>query len=392
MKLKQLGILLVLVAALGGAGVVVYRNQTASWQGGGEAGGKLLGDLPVNDVEQVALREGTNEVNLVKADGLWRVRERGGYPADFGRLSAFLLKARDLKMVQSERLGPSQLARLDLAPPGQGTNSGLAVEFKGPAGKVFKTLLVGKAHLRQSDRPSPYGAGDSSWLDGRYVRLADSATAAVISDPLEDVEPRPEAWLSKDFIRVEKAKSVAVEYRAATNSWKLTRESESGEWTLADAKAGETLDSSKLEGLTNPLSSPSFTDVMPGDRLGAAGTNPPVVLRITTFDPFDYTIRIARGTNETSLVTVAVAARIAAERAPVADEKPADKARLDKEFNDRKAKLEEKLKQEQAFGAWTFSMPNWELDPLLKERSQLLAEPKAEGKKEVGSQDEAVKP
>src|SRR5213075_2206811 len=98
--------------------------------------------------------------------------------------------------------------------------------------------------------------------DGRYVKVGtDSENVSVISDALANIEPRPEQWLNKDFFKVEKAKSVAVNFPNATNSWKLTRESETGEWKLADAKPTEQLDSSKASGVANPLSSPSFADV-----------------------------------------------------------------------------------------------------------------------------------
>ena len=121
---KQLITLLVLGAILGGAGLLLYRHRNASWeQRQTTMGGVLLRDFPVNDIDRVAIRQGTNTVNLVKQGEEWRVRERHDYPADFSRLSRFLLKMRDLKFVRSEKVGPSQLPKLQLAPPGNGTNA-----------------------------------------------------------------------------------------------------------------------------------------------------------------------------------------------------------------------------------------------------------------------------
>src|SRR5438105_10757152 len=143
MNRKQLVILLVLVVVLGGAGLVLRQRQSASWQAGNSAlGKKLLGDFPVNDVSHIALKQGTNELNLAKKDDLWRVRERNDYPANYSEIADFLLKIRDLKIVQNEKAGPSQLPRLALA-PGQGTNSALVVDFKDAHDKTLKTLLLG---------------------------------------------------------------------------------------------------------------------------------------------------------------------------------------------------------------------------------------------------------
>ena len=131
MNRKQLGILLVLLVALGGAGLVLFKRQNASWSDAKPGiGKKLLGDFPVNDVSRIVIKEGTNTLNLVKQDDRWRVKERGDYPANYSDISGFLLKARDLKVVQTETVGPSQLPKLQLAPAGRGTGSAVTVEFK----------------------------------------------------------------------------------------------------------------------------------------------------------------------------------------------------------------------------------------------------------------------
>ena len=113
MNRKQLAILLVLVIVLGGAGLVLRKKQSASWTGGDPSiGKKPLSDLAVNDVAHLAIKQGVSEVNLVKKDDLWRVRERNDYPANYSEISDFLLKVRDLKIVQSEKAGASGMARL----------------------------------------------------------------------------------------------------------------------------------------------------------------------------------------------------------------------------------------------------------------------------------------
>src|SRR5205814_943276 len=97
-------------------------------------------------------------------------------------IQEFLLKARDLKIVQSEKVGPSQWARLRLA-PGQGSNSPVVLELKDAAGKPLRTLLLGKKHMKRSDQPAPGGEGEEAWPDGRYVRMsADSENVALIAD------------------------------------------------------------------------------------------------------------------------------------------------------------------------------------------------------------------
>ncbi|MGN6555041.1 MAG: DUF4340 domain-containing protein [Verrucomicrobiota bacterium] len=392
MNRKQLVILLVLVVVVGGAGIVVYKGQKEARSAGNSGiGKKLMSDLPVNDVTQVSIQHGAQAVNLVKKEETWRVAERNDYPANFSQISDFLIKARDLKAVQNEQVGASQLARLELA-PGQGSNAPTVVEFKGN-GKTLGTLSLGKMHMTSGRSPSPMSDEDGGWPDGRYVKVGTEGTeVAVVSTPFENIAPKPEQWLSKDFFKVEKPRAIEVAFPTATNSWKMTRESESGDWKLADAKAGEELDSAKTSSLSSLLSSPSFNDVLPGDKLASAGTNQPTLVKIETFDGFAYTVTVGSKTNDDYLVTVAVAAQLPKERTAGKDEKPEDKTRLDKAFKDNQQKLADKLKQEQALQNWTYMVASWVVDPVLKHRSEWLVEKKSEASTGTNSVNSAEEP
>jgi len=393
MNRNQFSLLLFLVVVLGMAGLMVYNKQNAGGNSGsGELGKKLLPNLPLNDIAHIALKQGTNQLNLAKKDGTWRVRERNDYPANYSKISDFLIKAKDLKVVQSEQVGPSQLGRLELV-PGNGTNSALEIALKDQGDKPVQTLLLGKKHMQKSKTPSPYGdLGENGWPDGRYVKVGTSSdSVAVISDALANIEPKPEQWLNKDFFKVEKVRSVAVTFPQETNSWKLSRETESGEWKLADAKPTEQLDSSKTASVSNPLSAPSFTDVDTSSKPEQLGLDKPTVVTLDTFDNFTYTLKVGQKTNDNYPLLVAVAAQVSKERPPGKDEKPEDKDKLDKSFKEQQKKLEEKLAQEQAFQNWTYLVSSWTLDPLLKNRSQLLVEKKEEPKKDDLKKDGDLK-
>jgi hypothetical protein len=390
MNRKQFFILIGVLVVLGIAGLVRYQRNQTSWQGGGRQGAalKLLGDLPVNDVAAIVIKGGTNQLDLVKKDSLWRVKQRNDYPANFSEISGFLLKAADLKAAQTEEIGPSELGRYKLLPPGQGTNTAVLVELRDQNGKVIKSLLLGKTHMRKSEgRPSPMGemGENEGWPDGRYVMVGTGAKAvAVVSDPLSNLEPKPDQWLNKAFFKVEKIRSIAVSYPVATNSWKVTRDTETAsDWKLAGAKPGEQLDSSKTSGFSYALNSPSFNDVLPADtKPEQTGLDKPTVITLDTFDNFTYTIKVGQKTNDNLPMAISVTARLPKERTPGKDEKAEDKARLDKEFKEKQQKLEDKLSQEKSLEKWIYLVSNWTVDSLLKDRAQLLVEKKEEPKKD----------
>lgn len=382
MNSKQLAFLLIVVIALGIAGLVLYKRSQTTWQVSTVAQAKkLLGDFPINDVAQIVIRAGTNELTLAKKEGTWRVRQRADYPANYGEISSTLLKFAELKAVQTESVSPAQFTRYGLLPPGPETNTAVLVELRDQAGKLLNSILLGKQHMRKPARVSPMDDfGSSGWPDGRYIMVGtNSSTVALVSETFSQLDPKPEQWLDKEFFKVTKIKTASVQHVQVTNSWTLTRETENSDWKLVDPRPEETLDKSKVLSLNYALSSPYFNDVLPGDTpLESLGLDKPTVIKIDTFDNFNYTIKVGTKTNDAFPITVTVTASLQKERTPGPDEKPEDKERLDKEFKDNLKKLEEKLAKEQAYSNWIYLVPSWSLDAFMKDRAQLLESKKSE--------------
>lgn len=386
MNRKQFTLLLALVVVIGGLGLALNSRRQQSWQSSAAGGGeKLLGKFQVNDVAQITIKSATAELNLVKQDDTWRVKERQDYPANFSTLSDFIRKAGELKVVQSEKIGASQFERMELVQPGKGAGAGTLVELKDKDGKPLRALLLGKKQMKKAEANSPFGGGD--WPVGRWImNLADTGTAALVSDPFSDAEPKPESWLDKDFFKVEKVRAIAVTHTNATNSWKLTRETDGGEWKLVDAKKDELLDAAKASALGSPLAAPSFNDVVAADAKPAdTGLDQPTVLKLETFEGFTYTAKIGKKSGEDAVhFAIAISADLPKSRTPGKDEKTEDKDKLDKEFKERQTKLAEKLTSEKRFEKYAYLVTKWTVDSLLKDRGQLMVEKKDEPKPEAG--------
>ena len=108
----------------------------------------------------------------------------------------------------------------------------------------------------------------------------------------------------------------------------------------------------------------------------------PTVITVDTFENFTYTLKLGQKTNDNIPVVLTIAAQLPKDRTPGKDEKPEDKARLDKEFKDAQKKLDDKLNQEKSFEKWTYLVSNWTVDSLLKNRAELLVEKKEAPKKD----------
>lgn len=378
MNRKQFIILLVLVAVIGGAGLIIHQRNRQSWQSDDASiGQKLLPNLAINHVAQIRVQSGTNLLELAKHNDIWQVAQRDNYPADFSKISSLMLKLADLKIVQSEQIGPSQLGRFELLPPVSGTNGATLVEFKDESGKTLNTLLLGKPHLQKAPANSQFGGmGGDGWPDGRYVMTkANSENVAVISDPLDDLQPQPAPWLDKTFLSVEKPSAISVQFPEATNDWELTRVSETNDWQLANPKPDEKLDSSKLYSVTSPFSSVNFSDVEPLKNSAPTNTT---VLTIKTFDGFTYVASIEPEQGSDYPVTFKISAKLPTERVAGKDEKPEEKTKLDQAFAAEKTKLTEKLAKETPLTHWTYLLPSYNVDEWLKKRGDLLEAPQKE--------------
>jgi len=388
MNRKQLVTIIVAVVIIGGAGLLMYKNQNKSWEASGsQLGGKVLKNFPVNDVEQIGIRQPGSEVNLAKKNDIWVVQERNGYPANFGNISDFLRKVYDLKLAQPVRVNEKQLGRLELTSPDKGTNSATLVEFKEKGGKTATSLLLGKKQMKEGAGNSPFGGG--SWPNGRFIMVGnDPKTVGIVSEAFSNIEGKPEEWIDKEFFKIENHKAISVTSTNATNNWSLVKESQTNEWRLADAKAKEELDSGKASSVTSVLSYPSFSDVATNATPEATGLDKPLaVAKIDTFDGFHYDVKVGRkvADKDDHYMQIAVSANLQKERTPGKDEKAEDKEKLDKEFKEKTSKQEEKLKSEKAFEKWVYIVPKYTLDPLFKERKDLLKE---EPKKEEEKKDD----
>ena len=119
MNLKQLILLLAALAIIGGAGLVLVRRNEKTWtESEAQIGQKLLKNYQVNDVAAIHIK-GDTDLAVVRKDDGWRVAQRDNYPANLTQIRELLIKLGDLKVAQSDSIGPSQWARLRLAEPGK---------------------------------------------------------------------------------------------------------------------------------------------------------------------------------------------------------------------------------------------------------------------------------
>jgi len=213
---------------------------------------------------------------------------------------------------------------------------------------------------------------------GRYVLRPESQeTVVVVSDPLNAVEAKPGKWLAKDFFKAERIKTLSLAGEGEAPKWKIARDVEWGQWKFA-AGAGD-LDPSAAVGAVNSLASIVFADVAVGPE--AEDSEKPLVAVAETFDALTYTVKLAKKKGgEDYHLTVGITGEPPRARAPEKDEKAEEKERRDKDFAETRKRLEERIAREKALARWTYVMGKSAVEPLIKEREQMVAQRKKDDK------------
>src|ERR1700722_14601343 len=134
MKKNHLLLLLAVAIVVGLAGIYTKISQSAAWSDS-KTDRTIFPNLPVNDVTKIQLRSSPANVTLEKKGDQWGLAERDDYPADFTKIRDLIKMLWELKAGQEMQVGPSQLGRLKLIAPGQGTETGIELDLKGEKDK-----------------------------------------------------------------------------------------------------------------------------------------------------------------------------------------------------------------------------------------------------------------
>lgn len=379
MNRSQFLIMLVVLAVLAAAGAGVVLSDRSAWTSGdSRAGQKAIAGLKIADVAEIAIRDSTGELHLVRGKTGWSVRERADFAADTDRIAALLVQLAEMKVVQSEPLVESQRARFDLVEPkDKSSGAGTVVELKDAKGGTLGRLLLGKEIVKSAPVAS-LGRGVAE-PTGRYLTAgSDANTMLAVGEPLTQAESKAQDWLVKDLLRVEGSKTISS-WKDGKQRWIVTRDKESADWKLAGSR--EKPDLQKATDLASSLGWVNLVDVVADPAKADTGLDHAVVIKAETFEGISYTIKVGKQEGMNYYVQIAVAGEPPKTRPAVKNEKPEDEKKNDKDFEERRKKLVEKVDKEKELGRWVYLVSKTSLDPLLRDRQQLMPEKKKPAKK-----------
>ncbi len=302
MNNRQLIAVLVSLGLVAAGVVWKYRSNTAAAPSRELADmDKVLPDFALNDVTGIQIKNKQSEVNLARVDDTWGVKERDGYPANYDFIKDLVTKVHDLKVIESVKIGQSQLGRLQLLSPAsdqvaeaKDTEVGTLIVFKKDGDQETARLLLGKTLETRSDDDNPFfNLGGAS---GRFVQVGGKNELAYkVKEPFTSLNVEVREWVDKQFIAPSGGlKTIAVTVTEPSDqSWKVDKEKEGADPALAEKKDEENVDADKVKQAGSAFSSAYFTDVATAAEKDKTGLDAPArTATVTFFDGFTYNFKI----------------------------------------------------------------------------------------------------
>ena len=384
MKKNQLILLLAVLAVTGGAAFWKYsKRSSAIGNVPGEIGKDLLKNFNPADATAFTVKDSKGEVVIEQKDGKWIVRDRDGFPASIDAVNELRDNSASLKIGEIQKAGESQLGRLKLKKPGDGTEeeTGTQVSFRDSSGKEISAFIAGKV-LSSDDTPPGGFSMSPTGPKSQYIKVAGVENVVYKArDGFTRLETDLKGWLDKTaFIKIDKIKSVAVTGKESAESWTISRETETGELKLDAPATGEEFEAAKASPVSTAFSFVQFNDVLPAAEAAKAALDQPVrTAVITTFDGFTYTIKVGAADGENHFISYTIDGKFEETRTPPEPkekDKPAEteeeKKKADEAFATALAAKKKKLAEEQATVGRIFSIAKSSLEPILKKRPDFM--------------------
>jgi hypothetical protein len=259
MQTKGLIALLGVTVLVAGVAIAVSRGGTRNVADAG-SGQAVLGALKpkIGEVASIKISGAGGPVTLQRASQGWTIAEKGGFPADSGKIRQVLLGFAELKLVEPKTRSAESYSRLDVEDPGKegGRSKGVEIDDKG-GGKLGE-LIVGKR------RPDRLGSG----ADGLYIRRPGDAQSWLAQGSV-DLPAETKDWLDKKIVSVAPTRIAMVKLTHADGSTLiLKRDKEDAKFAVEGGPAdGKFKSDSAIAEPAGALDGLELTDVRPAAEL-----------------------------------------------------------------------------------------------------------------------------
>ena len=231
-------------------------------------------DAALNDVDEIMLVGAGNETiaSIRRLEQGWTVPEKGGYPADTGKIRDALLALSEARVIEEKTANPGFYDRLGVEPVESDSSAGTAVTIR-YGDEAFPTVIL----------------GDVEGTSQRYARRAGEAESLLIDRDPELPRSAPQ-WLETGILdlRSDRVREVTIEHADGESVRIYKDEPGQTNYSVDAVPEGRELQYAGVANVTgNVLRELALEDVEPA----ADGSEPSVTTRFRTFDGLVLTAR-----------------------------------------------------------------------------------------------------
>lgn len=247
---------------------------------------ELLKDM--GHVAQVTVSREGSVITLQRQPDGWVVAERGGYPADAGKIAALARSIASANLIEPKTDQPDRLRRLGLGDPDQQASKSARIVIRDANGRKLVAIVIGK------ERYGLFGPGRS----GSYLRR-DGENQAWLADRRIEVPGELVEWLPRRIVDIPDSRIARVGLKGPDGEEVVIgpRPSADSELVLESVPEGRQADLDKIERLAGSLSGLTLQDVRAASELPLPADAP--TARFETLDGLIVTVRlVTRGEGE----------------------------------------------------------------------------------------------
>jgi hypothetical protein len=263
----------------GAAAAVMSGGETVSTAPPGE---RALPRLAPNlgDIARFRITRGAMDANFRLDDGQWVAIEKGGYPADAGKIHRMLSALADLTLVEPKTDQPALYSRLSLDDPANGKSTEIVVQNK--AGDIVGQLIVGRS------RPNRLGIGN----DGVYVRRVGGDRAWLARGSL-DLSGGIVDWLDRRIVSEPAGRFRKLVFTSAGGAvLTISRTGLTDNFAVENPPEGTKLKGARAVSMpATALEGLDLSDVAPANTVTPPDSGVPTA-EYTTFDGLDFRMTV----------------------------------------------------------------------------------------------------
>lgn len=247
-----------LAIVIGAAIAVTMRESSVSNQ---FAGRMFYPDLQakINDISLLVVTKGDTVITVEQSDnGAWTVKEKQGYPANFGQIKEVILAMASFSFIEKKTNRPELYQKLGVEKPQEDSGS-TRLTFKDKSGEVIVDTIIGNNRVSKS----PGGR------DALYVRNVDDKQAWLVQGKL-NLRTEMTDWLRREIVNIENKRIKGVIITQVDGS-KLRIEKEKSsdkDYQVINLPKGTEIKSTaEVNRLATSLVKLNFDDVVPLEGL-----------------------------------------------------------------------------------------------------------------------------